>query len=184
MSTYAHDQRGFTLIEMMVSVALFSVVITIVATAYLNLLNLDRQTRGTNDVVNNLSFVVDSMSRSIRTGSGYVCTGPGNNCPNGSSTFTFTNDSGCVITYSLTAQHQINEAIASGPVCTVASSATITDPRITIDALTFYVTGVPTSDRSQPQVVMVIHGSLQVDPNHPSVSFGIETTATQRKINI
>ena len=72
------ESRGFTLLEMMVSVAVFSVVMVIVAAAYLNLLSLDREARATSDAADSLSFVVDTISaRTIRTGTTYQCGGVG-----------------------------------------------------------------------------------------------------------
>lgn len=183
-----HDSaRGFTLIEMLVSVALFSVVMTIVAAAYMNLINLDRQTRATNDIVNNLSFAVDTMARSIRTGTVYFCgSGDANgNCPTIPGTsISFTNDQAQGITYLLnTTTHQIGEcAFSSG--CNTSNATYFTDPRISITTLSFYVSGNGHGDGLQPQVVVVIHGTLTIDPSHPPVSFSIQTSATQRGIDI
>jgi prepilin-type N-terminal cleavage/methylation domain-containing protein len=179
--------RAFTLIEMMVSVALFSVVMTIVAAAYLNLINLDRQTRATNDIVNNLTFAVDAMSRSLRTGTNYQCGGPGGqNCANGT-ILTFTNDSGATVTYIWDPPSQrIGECINIA--CNTSTATYFTDPRIKIDMVSFIVTGVGTytsnGDRYQPQVIMVIHGTIPIDPVHPAVNFSIETSASQRLIDL
>ena len=72
---HTHSQRGFTFIEMMVSLGIFSIVMTIAMAAFFNLLSLDRQVRATNDVVGNLDFAVDSMERAIQTGTNYQCGG-------------------------------------------------------------------------------------------------------------
>ncbi|MDR3547762.1 MAG: type II secretion system protein [Candidatus Pacebacteria bacterium] len=174
-------QRGFTLIEMIVSVAIFAIVMTAVAAAYLNLINIDRQTRGTNDVVNNLSFALDSMSRAIRTGTNYQCGGSGgSNCPSGSSEFTFINSSGQTVTY-LLSNGEVGECI--GTLCTPSSATYFTDPRIKISSLTFYVTGVGTGDVLQPRVTFVIHGTLTTSTSN-AVAFTIQTTATERGIDI
>jgi prepilin-type N-terminal cleavage/methylation domain-containing protein len=174
---------GFTLIEIIVSVALFSVVMTIVASAYLNLLNLDRQTRATNDIVNNLDFVVSTMARSIRTGTDYQCGGTGGtNCPiTPSSTFAFVDDQGNTVTYSWDSiNQQITECYGAG--CTITA---ITDPRIKIDTLHFYVRGAQNNtDQIQPQVIFVLHGTISVNSDSTPISFTIQTSATQRQIDI
>ena len=172
-------KRAFTLIELMVSVALFSIVMTIVATAYLHILSLDRRVRATNDVSNNLNFVVDTMARSIRTGNNYKCAG-GTNCPfpSGQNSLTFTDDQSNVVTYTLT-NKQITECYGSG--CTATA---ITDPRINISSLTFFVSGVGNSDAVQPFVTFIIRGTLNVDPTQAPVAFSIETSAIQRQIDI
>src|SRR6056297_849303 len=64
---------GFTLIEMIVSLALFSVVVTISVGALLVLIASNRQLQDEQAVLTNLSFALDSMTREIRTGSAYVC---------------------------------------------------------------------------------------------------------------
>ncbi len=66
-------QRGFTLIEMIVSLALFSIVITISVGALLVLIATNQQLQSEQSVMTNLSFALDSMTREIRTGYNYHC---------------------------------------------------------------------------------------------------------------
>jgi prepilin-type N-terminal cleavage/methylation domain-containing protein len=184
-------EKGFTLIELMVSIALFSVVIAIVAAAFTNLLNYNRIALSTNNVSNNLNFVVDAMARSIRTGTNYQCGGIGNgpNCvySSGRSSLAFTDDSGNIDTYILdTTNHEIGECPNQTTTCIVGSGSyqVLTDPNIKINSLTFYVQGVGNTDGIQPQVIMVIQGQMTVGSKNPPVTFDIETSATQRQIDI
>lgn len=64
---------GFTLIEMIVSLALFSVVVTISVGGLLVLIAANKQLQEEQNVLTNLSFALDSMSREIRTGTQYDC---------------------------------------------------------------------------------------------------------------
>ncbi len=66
-------QSGFTLIEMIVSLAVFSGVITIAIGALLVLVAANDQLQGEQSVMTNLSFALDSMTREIRTGTEYHC---------------------------------------------------------------------------------------------------------------
>lgn len=177
-----NSARGFTLIEMIVSVALFAIVVTAVAGAYINLINIDREARGTNDIVNNLSFALDSMSRAIRTGTNYQCGGPGGtNCSSTpSSEFTFVNSDGQTVTYLLSGG-EIGQCI--GALCTPATATYFTDPRIIVTSLSFYVSGVGTSDALQPRVTFLIHATLKTS-SADNVVFTIQTTATERGIDI
>ena len=68
------NTAGFTLIEMIVSLALFSVVVTISVGSLLILIASNRQLQDEQAVLANLSFALDSMTREIRTGSAYVAT--------------------------------------------------------------------------------------------------------------
>lgn len=71
------NQNGFTLIEMIVSLALFTFVITIAVGALLMLMAANRQLQGEQSVMTNLSFAMDSMTREIRTGTYYYCDSQG-----------------------------------------------------------------------------------------------------------
>lgn len=66
-------QSGFTLIEMIVSLALFSVVMTVSVGALLMLVATNDQLQGEQSVMTNLSFALDSITREIRTGTFYFC---------------------------------------------------------------------------------------------------------------
>jgi prepilin-type N-terminal cleavage/methylation domain-containing protein len=96
-------KRGFTLIEMLVSVALFSVVMVMALGALLSLSTADRKAEALKSAVDNLNFALDSMSRSIRTGSGYKCGSiNGGDCVNpGNNYFYFTANNGVPTAYRL-----------------------------------------------------------------------------------
>lgn len=66
-------QSGFTLIEMIVSLGVFSVVVTIAVGALLVLIAANRQLQEEQGILTNLAFALDSMTRELRTGSHYYC---------------------------------------------------------------------------------------------------------------
>lgn len=66
-------QSGFSLIEMIVSLGVFSLVVTIAVGALLMLVATNQQLQGEQSVMTNLSFTLDSMTREIRTGTNYYC---------------------------------------------------------------------------------------------------------------
>ncbi len=183
------SKRGYTLLEMIVAVGIFSVVMLAATGAYLTLINLDRQARAMNDVVSNLTFAVDSMSRAVRTGTGYKCdniSGSGANCINGSSNstlgFTDSESPNRSVVYSLSGG-QIMASICSPAPCAGGSVSALTDPRITVQSLRFYVRGVGVGDGIQPQVTFTIAGLLTTGVGK-SVNFSIEGGATQRLLEI
>jgi prepilin-type N-terminal cleavage/methylation domain-containing protein len=173
---------AFTLVEIMVSVAIFSIVMVAASAAYLNLIALDKQARSTNEVVDNLAFAIDSMARGIRVGTSYNCIGgSGGNCPaGGTQGFSFTDSSGNIDTYILNTSHEIAEC--TNIVCTNSSATPITEPGITISTLTFYVRGVG-PDGVQPQVIIVINGSIATDSRNVPQTFTVETMTTERGID-
>lgn len=177
--------RGFTLVELIVSVGLLSIVIVIAMSAYLSLISLDRKARATNDVMTNLSFAMEAMSRSVRTGSNYDCGGFGGiaNCVNGSNYFSFINEDGQSEVYLLKSDGTIGTCVNSGT-CTSGNATTITDPRIRVTNLTFYTQGAGTGDGTQPRVIFTVSGSITPDTTSAPISFTIEGGATQRLIDL
>lgn len=185
--------KGFTLLELLVSIALFTIVVVIVMAAYVNLISLDRKARATNDLVANLSFVVDSMSRSIRTGKGYSCAG-GGNCSAGGTYFSFIDEECRSVVYLLRSDSTIGQCVGpqdTGPTCspaTVSCNASIatpiTDPRVTVGTMRFYTQGVGSGDGYQPRVVFTLSGSIKPDSNTAPIVYTIEGAATQRLLDL
>lgn len=71
--SYRISQQGFTLVEMIVALAVFSVVVTISIGALLSLVATNEQLQSERTVMTNLSFALDSVTREIRTGTAYYC---------------------------------------------------------------------------------------------------------------
>lgn len=187
---YVRTQRGYSLIEMIVAVALFSLVMLLATGALIKFMSLERVARYTNDVTTNLSFAVDSMSRSIRTGTNYKCGGSGTNCwPTPMNSLTFTDDQGRTVTYKLKSDGSLGRCTVGN--CGIEANVIgLTDKRITIKSLRFYVKGVGSanvggdSHITQPQVLISMQGEMKPDSNRPPVSFTIQTLATQRLLEL
>jgi prepilin-type N-terminal cleavage/methylation domain-containing protein len=72
-SQRAKQQPGFTLIEMIVSLGIFALVITIAVGSLMSLISSNQRLQGEQSVMTNLAFALDSMTREIRTGYNYYC---------------------------------------------------------------------------------------------------------------
>ena len=86
------NERGFTLVEMIVAVALFAVVMLVSTGALLALVGANRKAQGLQSVMNNLNIALDGMIRSIRMGTAYRCgnSAPSDpSCPTGGQSFYF-----------------------------------------------------------------------------------------------
>ena len=65
--------KGFTLIEMMISVAIFTVVMIYGIGSLLTSNQSYRQTQNLRKAIDNLSFTIEDMARSMRVGTNYQC---------------------------------------------------------------------------------------------------------------
>ncbi len=67
------SRQGFTLVEMMVSMAIFAVVAVVAATALLKIMSANKKAQSIQSSMTNLNFALESMSRELREGSEYQC---------------------------------------------------------------------------------------------------------------
>lgn len=67
------SNRGFTLIETLVSLGIFSIVVVTATGVILSIITASKRNQSINSVVNNLNYSVDSMIRDINTGYRYRC---------------------------------------------------------------------------------------------------------------
>lgn len=72
-SAHPTPQTGFTLIEMIVSLGVFAVVVTITTGALLMLISTNQRYQYEQNIMSNLSFAIDSMTREMRMGYNYYC---------------------------------------------------------------------------------------------------------------
>jgi prepilin-type N-terminal cleavage/methylation domain-containing protein len=171
------EPRGYTLLELIVSIGIFSMVMLVVIGAYLTLISYDRQARATNDLTANLSFAIESMMRNIRTGRDYSCGAGNGTC----SQFSFTDSQDQQITYKVKTDGSLGQC--TGTCTTDAQAVALSSPSITIQTLTFIVRGVGTGDNIQPQVMAIVKGTMGTDAGK-TTAFVIQTGATQRAIDI
>lgn len=185
-------RRGFTLIEMLVSVAIFSVVMVIALGALLAISVSDRKAETIKSVINNINFSVESIARAVRIGQSWGCgTTPGTDCSTtGANEIVFTSaptvsaPNGVVTYYRLESPASDPSA---GTVCgqtgnigCIAKSTAggvdgtwlpITSPEVVITdystnappSYLFYMIGsAPGPDTTQPKLVITLSGYAKV----------------------
>lgn len=182
---YNSAQKGFTLVEMIVSVGIFAMVMLVATSAYYNLINLDRRARATNEVVNNISFAMEAMTRGIRTGTNYRCnSGTTVGVVTTCTCFTYDDSNLAVpVTYHLNSSKHVIERAVNSTTCTDGAPA-ITDPLINISTLKFYLRGDASTDDFQPQVRFTVKGDMPTDARGGVATFVIEEGATQRVLDL
>ena len=195
----SHDHKkisGFTLIEMMVAVFVFSVVMVLSTGAIFSIVNANKTSQAIKSVMDNLSSALDSMSRDIRYGTEYDCgsTGSGNNgndCAEGGAndyTFSFKNKDDEMITYIFEPSSGTgnSEAIfkCNGVVTNTSNAGCtrLTAEEVHVTNLHFYVLGAERGVDSQPLVLITISGYAQAGSNKSY--FNIETMVDQRSLDV
>lgn len=196
-----NTQRGFTLVELIVSVGLFAIVMTVSIGTLLIVIDANRRAQSLNAAMTNVSFAVDSMTRNIRTGYDYFCATAGSlggsgtdlplgaveggsnaDCVSGDTAFVFTNQR----TNERTA-YQFTEIGGNGVIQQKVEDGgwfTITASDVDIDsASSFTVRGAGTpGDVNQPQATIIIAGEV-LNKLSDSTTFILQSNAAQRVLD-
>ncbi len=200
LKLYQKNPKGFTLIEILVSVAIFAIVMVISLGALLAMSESDRKAQTLKSVINNLNFSLDSISRAIRTGQNYHCditqtplaapldcaVSPGTSIafvPSGGGTtmYKFESASASICGQSGTVGC-ITRSTDGG-----ATFAAITAPEVVVSSMKFYVTGAQSAG-IQPKVTILLSGVVAPKgvvancggQSSASTCFNLQTTVTQR----
>ncbi len=176
-------KQGFTLIELIVSVALFSIVMTVALGALLAVIDANREAKGIKLVVNNLNLAMESMSRELRVGTKYctVADGTGSACNDvtGSEVVYFTTDQGQ--DQSFFRYDPITQSITRR-VGETGQELYLTGSDVFLENVNFYIRGVGFSDGTQPSVWIVLNGRSQ--QGDQEVNFNLQTLVSQRKLEL
>lgn len=172
---------GFTLVEMIVGVFLFTIVMLVAVGALMSVLDANRRAQANKAVMNNLHFALESMTREIRVGREYRT--------DSVETFLFTDKDGCRITYALAdVNGDGNKEVVRSVSDTTTScekgnsdNVPMTAPEVTVSSLQFYVGGTDPgpADTTQPHVIIIVRGSAGLT-ERTRVPFNLQTFVTQR----
>lgn len=187
---------GFSLIEMMVAVALFAIVMLVATGSLLALIDADRKSQALQSVMGNLNIALDGMVRAIRMGSTYHCGGgsystvqdcaSSSDLPENHYVLAFepingnSNSTSDQWVYSYDASAKRLYKSEDGGTSFIA----ITAPEVTIDEMQFYVVGSTRGDTVQPKVVITIKGTAGAQKLKTRTTFNIQATAVQRMLDI
>ncbi len=176
-----NTKRGFTLIEIMVSLSVFIIIMTVSLGSILSILDTNTKSQTKKTAMDNLSFALESMSRTVRFGTNYYCGSttinppPALDCGGGGNSLSIRSAEGSLIVYSLLGGRIMKTVNGA--------SSPVTSAETTITRLTFYVFNSSPSDAYQPRVVMVVSGTVGSQTSTQSI-FNLQTMMSQRKIDI
>lgn len=177
LQNFKTSKLGFTLVETIVAVFIFTIVMTVAAGAILSIINVSRKAQSLSSVMNNLNLALDTMSRDIRFGSDYqgyegcvaeFCTG-----------VTFANKEQVITSYYLDNGQLFKKIIPTSGAPTVSA---VTAKEVILDRMNFYIISVDSGAvLSLPRVLFVARGEIMSKGVILS-AFDIQTTVTQRTI--
>lgn len=190
--------QGFSLIELLVSMALFIVVLTMGIGALLVLINANVKAQNTQESVSNIQFALDSMSREIRTGFAFYCsngvetTGGMNihrDCNKG--TYLSIIEGGKSLTKGVNNRriaYRFNSSAGSiERKVGTGSWVRLTSPTIDITSMHFNVANSSTKSNDgnslQPNVTIFIEGVV-AGVGDTSSEFMLQTTVTKRVLDL
>src|SRR3989344_7745809 len=144
--------RGFTLIEIMVALSIFSIIMTISMGSILSVFDANKKSQSLRAVMDNLNVTLEGITRTIRFGAVFHCGGGDTSSPadclSGSNTMTVKASSGAFTTYRL----------SSGRIIRTVGGTDyfLTSPDVTVTNLSFRIIGSSPSDSLQPEAIIVI----------------------------
>ncbi len=178
--------KGFSLIEILVAVSIFTVAATISIGALMSITDAQQKILALRIVQDNLSYALDTMGKEIRTVSSYHCgadiddfLATPRDCSTfpGGPSFTFINNVGDKITYRL--NNNRIERVVNGD---TAAALIMTSPDAVVTLLSFYVVGSTAGDQTQPRVTIILKGTAGIKEKIKS-HINIQTTVSQRPID-
>ncbi|MES2225089.1 MAG: prepilin-type N-terminal cleavage/methylation domain-containing protein [Patescibacteria group bacterium] len=195
-------QSGFTLVELLVSLALFTVIVVAAVGSLYTVNQAAVRVNGMRTVLDNLNFATEAMSRTIRTGQNIVCGGVNNQTGIASCAVGNSNGPGKEISLESTIDAPAADGTptkiayrwrrdnASGnneiQKCVVVNNSVIEDncvsmtaPEINIQRMDFYVNGADVGDGLQPGVMLIIQGEAHIGADELA-PFSIQTFISQR----
>ncbi len=199
-----YDKSGYTLIEMMVSVAIFTMVAIVSISTLVSINDANKKAQTMRAIIDNLNFAIENMARNLRVGSSYHCDftstpiqSPRDCAAFGSDSIVFESYDGSPsnpndqVVFRLETEASVNrgqivKSSSSGsagsflPITPFNPSAPVQP--LTVNYLKFYVTGTGAGDGLQPKVVIIVGGTARYNNQIQSV-FNIQTSVSQRKLD-
>jgi prepilin-type N-terminal cleavage/methylation domain-containing protein len=197
------DRRGFSLIEVLVSLSIFTIVMTISVGVLMVLIGANAQAQNTQSIMTNLTFALDSITRELRTGSDYYCgsssslpTSGANtrNCASGGDAISF-NEGGRSLTDNAssrriairlnngTIERRLGNGDGDGNANEAEDWSALTSPDIVVTNMSFYVTGATRGDNKSPTATIYIEGIAGVEDGSEG-RFHVQTTVVQQLLDI
>jgi len=166
---------GFSLIEILVAVSLFSLVVSAITGMFLASFRAQRHAFAFTNAHNNVRFVFETLSREIRTGFFFE---------NRAGRLVFENQFGIPVAYELRGTELVrcegyNRATDSCD--NIFGFRAVTSPEVVVEEFRFSLAGAGLGDAAQPRVTLLLRLRSQV--GNQTVFSSVQTTVTQREVD-
>lgn len=182
---------GFTLVEVMIAITLFTAIMIIGTGAVLQTNAVHKKTQTMRSIMDNLNFIMEDMARNLRLGYSYECnaavptsptviTPTPTDCVNGGSSLAFISADGTPFVYAI-------GSVSGSPVSVFKSKNGEAVIKLNPDEVVinprsgFNVYGTEIGG-NQPRVVIRLSGTITA--KNVSTDFDLETTVSQRLLDI
>lgn len=181
------SRSGYLLIELLVAITIFSVIVTVVADSFVNVLRTQRQVAALSAAQSNLGVVMEQMAREIRTGSFFCISADGTTTDTRCGCSVFGNEEVCSALTFTDAETEENIEYfvnASGIFVKSIDGAMqeITGSDVKIQYANFILFGNTPGDQWNPRITITVG----IRPNDASLSgdvLNLETTVSARQID-
>ena len=188
------DNRGYSLVELMVAVTLFTLVAMASISALISINDASKKAQTMRAILDNLNFAAENMARNLRVGTNYYCgesltPQPPLDCSlSGGSAISFSDYEGRWIVYRFNSTKKNIERFIGGvgPLPLTPENPVGSLPEenpLSVDNLRFYVSGSGPSDGKQPRVVIVLDGTAK-HSNKIQTTFELQTSVSGRQIDL
>jgi len=191
MFTTENNMKGFTLLEMLIALTIFTIAVFIAVSTLFSITNVQKKIIAKQSAEDNLRFAFESMTKEIRTGKIFHCGTSGTltspqNCsfPSGGNSFTFKNSpAGQTVTYQVYNNQLVKSSDGNLP-CTTGSyincqKLTSTD-LVIVNKVNFYVSGSAANDGAQSLATVVLDGQVLDPKGIGTAKLVLQTTISKR----
>lgn len=175
---------GFTLLELIIAVAIFLVLIIIAGNVIFSAVRFQRVASNAQELQNNLRGALEIMGREVRLAAkdeAGTCVGTvRGNFAWSPAALVFLNDRGSCLQYAL-AGEQVQQTVNYNSVGGSPRTETLTAASVEVLSLQFDVFGESGNDQQQPRVLIRLSARTRGTTDNP---IKLQTTLTQRELDV
>ncbi len=165
---------GFTLVELIVAIGIFSIVTTIAVGGFVSVLRTQRQAAALVSANSNISLIIEQIAREIRTGDNFCVSGYNCSCAlNVCTSLQFHNARNEVATYRTDGAGAIERGVGS-------QFQKITAQNVNVRYLSFVISGQNPNDGFPPKITISIGVSAKAAGVEANV-INLQTTISSRQ---